>query len=210
LDPEAETTEASTTEMKEQIHRWEESLSRVLRLQGVDAKQLTVEIASPTEPLRAQFEAISATTGIPLRVLFGSEQAQLASTQDRRNWYDRVQARRENYCTPQIISPIAQRLIDVKVLPAPKIPFKVNWAFDNMLDDKEKADLARVKTEAIARYADSPMASTIVPPNQFLTRVLGFSIAEAEAIMEDVTQEILDDASEKDDTGSDEPSTKGY
>lgn len=210
MDPEAEPTDASLLDMKEQIHRYEESLSRTLNLQGVKAQQLTVQVASPTEHLEAQFKAISATTGIPMRVLFGSEQAQLASTQDRKNWYDRVQSRRKNFCIPNILHPFVQRLIDVSILPKPTEPFRVHWPSDNMLDDKERADLGRVRTESIARYADSPMAETVVPVEQFLIRILGFTIEEAESIMKDIKVKVQDDSAIEEDDDALEPSKKGY
>jgi hypothetical protein len=189
LDPEAEPTAASLTEMKEQIWNYENSLSRILRLQGVKPHALSVQIASPAEHLAAQFQTIAATTGIPARVLFGSEQAQLASGQDRKNWYDRVKARRNLFCIPVIVNPFVIRLQEVGILPEVK-SFRVVWPEDNMMDTKEQADVARVMTEALCRYADSPLASSIMPFDQFMLRVLAYDSDVVRVIMEATQDEM--------------------
>ena len=49
--------------------------------------------------------------GVPYRILVGSEEAKLASSQDKRTWNERVQKRRDNYLTPMVVRPFVDRLI---------------------------------------------------------------------------------------------------
>lgn len=65
-------------------------LSRTLRLQGIEPKFLSPSISDPKGVFEIQIQQISAATGIPTRVLLGSEQARLASEQDADNWLERV------------------------------------------------------------------------------------------------------------------------
>ena len=62
---------------------------------------------------------ISACTGIPYRLLTGVEQGELASTKDQDNWNTRVDARRNSFCTNQIIRPFFNRLIQYRAIVPP-------------------------------------------------------------------------------------------
>lgn len=118
VNPEiANEVEMDVKSVREEFFRFTNSLQRYLAIQGVTAKSLAPQIASPKESLMAQLQAIAIANECPLRILIGSEQAQLASGQDMRSWNKRLSRRNEKHCSPSIIKPLVQRLQAVGVLP---------------------------------------------------------------------------------------------
>ena len=72
---------------------------------------------------------ISGTTGIPTRILLGSEAGQLASEQDRANWAERIDERRTLFCGPRILEPLADRFQEMGVLSEGTVEFEWPPAF---------------------------------------------------------------------------------
>lgn len=72
---------------------------------------------------------ISGTTGIPQRILIGSEAGQLASEQDRANWAERIEERRALYAEPNILEPLVDVFQDVGLLSKGDIEFVWPSAF---------------------------------------------------------------------------------
>ena len=107
--------QALETEMDAYIH----NLQRYFRVQDVDIQQLTTQVADPSAHIEVQLMAISASTGIPKRILVGSERGELASAQDETAWIRKVDERRTNYLEPMIVRPFYDRLIDAGVLSEP-------------------------------------------------------------------------------------------
>ena len=172
--------------MKEQIDYYVESLSRYLTLQGVKANVLAPAVASPSDQIKAAMEFIAVSIGVPLRILIGSEQAQLASEQDRSNFADRIKGRRENYLTPILMQPFIQRLIDVGTLPLPTEDPFIMWPDLYSPSERDKAETAKSLTEAVAKYASVPMAQDVLPLQFFLKLILGWDKEQVEAILEEV------------------------
>lgn len=140
LDKEADLKPEKKKEMQDQLDEFINGMRRVLRLQGVEAKTLGSDVADFSGPASSIVDMISSTTGIPKRILMGSERGELASTQDRENWSDRIDDRRTQYAHPMVVKPFVQRLIDLKALPEPK-EFSTRWPDQMSLTETEKADL---------------------------------------------------------------------
>jgi len=103
------------TEVEEYMH----GMKRYLRLQGIDIQQLTPQVADPSNHAAILLDLISGATGIPKRILVGSERGELASSQDENNWNSRVDERRMDHVEPMILRPFIDKLIDVGVLSEP-------------------------------------------------------------------------------------------
>lgn len=127
--------------MSKELEEFQHGLRRFIRTRGVQAKVLNAQLLDYSGPGLFTMTLISATTGIPARILMGSERGELASTQDRNNWYERVQSRRTKYADPYIIRPFVDRLIEFKAFPKPK-EFFVRWPNVHTLTDLERAQLA--------------------------------------------------------------------
>jgi len=95
----------SLSDMREQLEEYEHNLRRWLTMSGVDVKSLDVQVSDPSQHVDVQLQDISASTGIPKRLLTGSERGELASSQDRANWDDVIDRRRNWFAEPIIIYP---------------------------------------------------------------------------------------------------------
>ena len=67
----------------------------------------------------------------------------------------------------------------------------VQWEDLFAPSDKEKADVGKILAEALAKYAGSPMAETVIPPEGFLRYVLGLNDEVIEDILKMVKEEVL-------------------
>lgn len=125
--------------LKNQAEEYQHQIRRMLRTRGVTVKELGSDVANFANPADAIITQIAGTKGIPKRILVGAELGELASTQDRENWADQVNGRREGHCGPSIVRPLVDRLIKYGYLPTPK-EYNIVWPNINTLTAIEKSD----------------------------------------------------------------------
>jgi hypothetical protein len=175
VDPDFQMTPEMEESLKDQFDEYENDLRRFLINEGVDIKALVQQIADPTSHVDAQLQMISAETGIPKRVLTGSERGELASTQDSNEWKDYVQARREDHAEPNIVRPFVDRLIELKILPKPSEDYTVKWNDLYSLSEKARVEIGKGRANALREYTYNPIAQEIIPPKLFYEKFLGFT-----------------------------------
>lgn len=107
--------EAIQEEIEEYIHDYR----RFIRTQGVEIESLGGETVDPSAAVSANVEAISAQTGMPQSVLQGNETGERATTQDLKEWYGKIEERREQFVIPTLIRPLLDRLLDFGAIAAP-------------------------------------------------------------------------------------------
>jgi hypothetical protein len=182
LTPKAEELGATidTESLKEQMQLYMEGLQRYLSLTGVTAKSLAPQVADPSNHLDWHVKLIAIEMGVPYRILLGTEEAKLASSQDTRRWNGRVAKRQNSYLTPLVIRPFFDRLIILGALPEVEQYF-VDWPDLNAQTDAEVADVAMKRTDSLAKYVAGGVEA-VIPPSEFLTMILGFTVEEADAI----------------------------
>lgn len=186
--PEADLSQTKA-QLEEQIELYVHSMQRFMKLQGIEVKELKPQFGDPEAPFNIQIQLISASTGIPQRILFGSEQAQLASSQDKRNFMDRVQQRRDDFATPTVLRPFIDLMIEIGILSSPKDKeYTVTWQKEKLLSDKEQAEITRIMTESIARYASTMGIEEVFPVEHFLDKVLNLTPAQVKSIMDDIAK----------------------
>lgn len=170
--------------MRAEFYKYSQGLQRYLALSGVTAKTLNVQVADPTAHMNANLKLIAFCLGVPWRVFVGSEEARLASTEDKETWNARVAERQNDYATVEIIEPVINRLIEAHVLPSPSQEkgFTVQWPDLNTVTDKDKAEVADKRTSALAKYVAGNV-DELIPPAEYLHLVLGFSQEETEQIL---------------------------
>jgi hypothetical protein len=168
LDPTINLEPDELKKMQEETDDYIHGLKRVVRTRGVDMKQLGSDVANLGPSSEAIIAQLSAATGIPQRILMGSEQAKLASIQDRTNWDERIEARRAEYAEPYIVRPFITRMVALGAMPEPKEEYSVAWSQIKTMDDGEKADLAN-------RWADinQKTGQDVVSANEIRTQCLG-------------------------------------
>jgi hypothetical protein len=185
LDKDFTMTQAMKDDLQDQVDEYEHNLRRMLFNEGVTFDSLSSQVADPTAHVLVQIQMISAVTGIPVRILLGSEVGELASTQDRNSWLEKISGRREEYAEPCIIRPFVDRCIKYGVLPAAKDEYSVKWQDLFSMGDKEKADIGNTRATALKSYATAgPSVESIVPPEAFFRYFLGLDEDQIELIGE--------------------------
>ena len=183
-DPTATLSDEGRTAMEEGIKEYFSGLARALLLEGSQGKLLYPAIVSPKEHYDLQITMVSIATEIPRRFLTGAEAAKLASQQDSLNWMDRVGNRRNNFVSPNVVSPAIQRLIDAGVLPKPnKNIVTVTWPKTQSLALNDRSTAALEMTEAVALYFTSGV-SKAMSFVAYLVSVCGYGEEEAIALDE--------------------------
>jgi hypothetical protein len=193
--------------MKDEMEQFYEGLKPYLALEGMTAKQLSPAVADPGPNGEFQIRLIAMAIGCPMRVFMGSEQAQLASGQDTKQWNERLQKRREEYLTPFVLRPVIDRLILMKVLPFPKgdqqnapkaLPgrpqrpsYTIFWNDLNTPTQTERAQFATQLTDALSKYVAGGLDQIIDPPH-FLELVAGFSKEETDSILKEVGDRMVE------------------
>lgn len=178
--------EIDAESVREEFQKYANGLQRYLAVTGVTTKSLQPTISDPTGTVETHLKAIAISKGIPFRVLFGSEEGQLAGSQDHRVWNKRLAKRQSKYVNPMIIRPFIDRLIAFGILPKPEEYF-IDWPDLNTLSDTEKAQVASTRTQAMSTYAMG-QASGLVPPRAYLHKELGYTMEEIDQMAEEAAE----------------------
>jgi len=193
-DPEYNIGATLEADLQDQIDEYENNLRRMIVNQGVEFKALQSQVSSPSEHVDVQIQMISAETGIPKRILTGSERGELASSQDESSWFGVIQTRREEHAEENIIRPFVDLCIEYGILPKPTTEeYQVQWLDLFAPSDKDKAEVGKIRADALKAYAAEPMAQMIMPPEAFFELFLGLSEDQREKVMEMFDAAVLEE-----------------
>lgn len=133
--------EGEETKLDQEVENYRHKLSRVIRTHGVELQLLATQVANFNLNVDSILQLLSSTTGIPYRILTGSERGELASTQDRNNWNDRISERRRDFAYG-ILYELIERFIAIGAVTKPSNWF-VAWPDSDVLEEGDKATVAR-------------------------------------------------------------------
>ncbi len=155
------------TELQAQIDEFIHKLRNWLDVEGLDVQMFGGSIVDPSPAVKGYIAVIAAATGIPQRILMGSERGELASGQDEVNWAKQIAERQANHVNP-LIKRTLNRLIYAGVLPAPTSGrMTVKWESLIELSDDELGKLgeqaARMFATIGADVAAREFAAAFVP-----------------------------------------------
>ena len=185
VKPDYEMSQDMLDDLQDQIKEFEHNLKRVLVNEGVDYKSLEQQIADPESHVNVQIQMLSAVTGIPKRILVGSERGELSSAQDKQEWISYVTSRREEQNEPGILRPFIDHLIEYKIITAPKEgEYTVVWDKLFSLSDKEKVELGKNRAIALKEYSTNPAAQYMFPLPIFMKYYLGMDDNQISSIEE--------------------------
>lgn len=183
IDPNAQMSEVDKDKLRIQLDEYDHNLRRFLVGSGINIQELTSQVSDPQYHVDVQIQMISAATGIPKRILTGSERGELASSQDRDNWLSFIVSRRQEFVEPTILRPFVNLMIKYKVLPAPlKGSYSIAWEDLWAVNDKEKAEIGRIRADALKLYASDLTTMQMLPPDMFYKLIMGLSAEEIELI----------------------------
>lgn len=165
IDKDLEVNPEVLTKFKNEAEEFSHQMRRVLAGRGFDAERLGGDVANFGNQVSALISLISGATGIPQRLLLGSERGQLASSQDKATWDERVSDRRGEFAEP-VVRQFVDRLIKHNALPEPE-QYDIRWPEIEDLDEKGKAEVA-------AQWAGLNTAAKgiVVKPEEIRDRVL--------------------------------------
>lgn len=170
-----------TESIRDEMDKYMNGLQRYVATTGMTAKSLAPQISDPTGTLQALLDLVALAVDVPKRVLFGSEQSQLASTQDIKTWNRRVAGRRINYINPRIIKPFFRRMMQFGVLPT--VSYRVFWPDLNTLSDEEKAKIGETWAKMVGAYV-SGGGDQMIPVAEFLSICAGLPDESVRQILE--------------------------
>jgi len=174
IDKEIELGTEDEEAFEKEVEEYEHGLRRVLRTQGTTVNSLGSDVANFSGPADAVISLISSTTGIPKRILLGSERGELGSSQDKNNWDERVETRRTEWAEPYVVRVFVDRMIEIGVLPQPK-DYRCVWPQILNLPAAKKAEIA----EKWSRL-NSVMGRIVVTSDEIRTVVLGLDVLSEE------------------------------
>ena len=185
VDPEFTMTQDTKDDLINQIDEYEHNLRRILVNQGVDMHALQAQVSDPSSHVEVQLKMIAAVTGIPVRMLVGSERGELASTQDQNAWYGLIEDRRVSFAEQSIVRPFVDRCILYGVLPEPKEEeYQIEWPSMFEQSEDDKVTVGAKRAAALKDYSSNPQAESIIPPEAFFEFFLGFDQKQIELIQE--------------------------
>ena len=157
LDPDDE------AKLSEEIDEYIHGLRRYIRTRGIKMTEFDASVADPRGAFSTIMSLISGATGIPQRILTGSERGQLASEQDVRNWNTKVRERQLSYAENIILRPLIDRLISYNALPDK--PYEILWPDVTALGDVERSIVAQRIGTAVKSVSEQ--VTPFITPQEF-------------------------------------------
>lgn len=148
IDPEYDMADEDLEKLDDKLMEMTHDLRRQFTGKGVELEWINSQAIDVGNAADFYFSLLSGATGIPKRILFGSEQGQLASTQDTQAYYGLINERQEQFAEPHILRRFIDRMVDIGVLPQPSSgEYVVTWptSFEEAEKDQAEADLARAR-----------------------------------------------------------------
>lgn len=193
VDKDMKFKEDELTKLKEQVDEFMNDMTRAVKTRGVNMETLQANIVDFSKNGLFLISLLSGITGIPQRLLLGSERGELASTQDRDNWAERVRDRRDDFAGPFVVEPFVDRLIEYGILPKPKNgEYQIGWG-----DVYDISQTERVETAGKYAEINQKMGETVVTPDEIRDQALG---------LEPLDPSQLDDEEDDEETTEEDPS----
>lgn len=175
-EKDASFSEPERARLEQMAEDYQHSLRRTLTGQGLDIQSLGTDVANPGTHVDKILDLIAGAVGIPKRILIGSERGELASSQDETNWIGRIEERRINFVEPSIVRALLDKLVALGILEAPSDgEYEIDWEHEDGLSEKERAEIGKIRTEALATYSNAINAPAIVPETEFRENFLGLN-----------------------------------
>ena len=176
--------------LDEELTKYEHDLRRFITAAGVDIKALEQQVSDPLNHVDVQIQLISAQTGIPKRILMGSERGELASTQDKEHWLNMIDTRRKEFAEPVLLRPFIDKCMKHGIMT--EAEYMVLWSDIFAPSESQKIEIGMKRAEALKIYTESVGAMDTIPPEVAYKYILGFDknqISEIEQAIQDMTIE---------------------
>ncbi|HEX6827167.1 MAG TPA: anti-CBASS Acb1 family protein [Nitrospiraceae bacterium] len=150
-------SQAAAEETARKAEEFQHGLRDFLDVMGMDIVNLPGTTANPKEQVAAQLAVVTMATGIPKRILEGSERGELSSQQDAEEWKSRVTQYQRQVGDQKLLHPLIERLLALQVLPQPTHPWEVQWENLFSLSEEQQAVVAKDVATALAEITKARM-----------------------------------------------------
>jgi hypothetical protein len=145
-------TPEELAELDESLKELYHDLRRTFYGQGIELKRLAESEPNPEAAADLYMTRIAAGSGIPKRMLFGSETGERSSTEDQKSYLGGIAERQKNHAEPSMLRPFLDRLIERRGLPRPGAEgYDVVWPTLFQVPELEVAEANKARAEAIAK-----------------------------------------------------------
>lgn len=173
-------------EVEEEIDKLIHGLRRWVRLSGVELDEIgTTDVANFDKQIDALISLIVTPYGIPKRIFQGSEQGDLASSQDRSNWGQNIRDRRRQFAEATVLRPLVERLQLLGQLPETPESYEARWPDVQDMDLGERLSLAKTAAEV-----NKNQGEMVVTTNEIRDNILGYEPLEEDELQ--ATPEVAD------------------
>lgn len=177
VDKELSLNDEDKADLEEQIEEYEHGQRRFFRTRGVRVLGLN-ELGSGNVNPRQVFSVIAAlivgATGIPYRMLFGTERGQNINVQDRKAWLEQVAGRREAFANEVVLRPLIEKIAYAGALPNAATDAKLIWPMIH--DDMHRAEVADVIARGEANHAKARnLGGAVLSTSEYRSLYLGLS-----------------------------------
>lgn len=167
--------ESDLVAVRDELEKWLHGLQDFIRTAGTEIKHFPASVGDPRAAAEVTIDLIAATTGMPKRILLGSERGELASSQDAVEWAHRIDERRQQYAEPVLIRPLIDRWIDAGILPEPRGgEYEVKWPDLTGPTGTQRAELAERMAKAELSHANAKLVGSAIITDNELREVLGY------------------------------------
>lgn len=158
--------------LNEKIKKVNTGTDSALVTQEGDTSVLSVAPADPKPTWEITANEFAASVQMPFTILFGQQTGRLASDEDKTDWANRCNGRRNGFLADTILN-LVQRLWQVGVLPPPSnAEITVSWS--DLLAPSEKEKIANAQALAsVATTSQSAFGLSAVTANE-IREALGF------------------------------------
>lgn len=133
-------------DIDEEVQKLVHDMSKAVRTINTDLEVIGGQEVNPEGVITEQMKFISGATGIPQRVLTGSERGELASSQDRANWFGKIAGRQETFAEPDVLRPLIDAFMEHGVLPT--VEYEIEWPNLFELTELEQAKVWKFRAQA--------------------------------------------------------------
>lgn len=122
--------------------------------QGVKLERLAESEPNPEGSMNMYLRRLGAGSGIPSRILFGSETGERASTEDWKGFYGSIEERQLQHAEPAILRPLINRLLEFNLIAKPTTigrgAYLIQWPKLAVDSDLDRATASRTRAETAA------------------------------------------------------------
>lgn len=168
LPENADVDDSDLDDLEDDLLDLVQDLRRHWIAQGMDLNWLDGEAPNVESPAELAKVALAVDSGIPKRVLFGTETGERASEQDERALLGMVGERIEQYAEPTLVRGLTDMLIETGVLPEPRDGYALSWRPLFELNELQQAqvDKARAETaETLTPIGGNPLELAMIDEN---------------------------------------------